>query len=112
MAAVGGALYRYRQELSDTFTSAQGGVLTDFGLGSVVVAIWLAAFLWTLVRRPSWFLPFNLWIGSLIFVAFTLGFLSLFQPSTGVLGEFTREGVVTLGGDVGLAIVGDTVWLG
>ena len=112
VAAVGGALYLYRQEISDTFTSAQDGVLTDFGLGSIVVAIWLATFLWTLVRRPSWFLPFNLWIGSLVFVAFTLGFLSLFQPSTGVLGEFTREGVVTLGGDVGHVIVGDTVWLG
>ena len=112
MAAGGGALYLYRQEISNTFTSAQDGVLTGFGLGSVVVAIWLAAFLWTLVRRPSWFLPFNLWIGSLVFVAFTLGFLSLFQPSTGVLGEFTREGVVTLGGNVGHAIVGDSAILG
>ena len=87
-------------------------MLGALGLGVAPVAVWMAVFLWALAKRRSWFWHFNIWIGSLVYLAFILGLLSFFEPSTGALGAFTLEGEVTLGGDVGHAIAGPIVWQG
>ena len=112
LAAAGGAVYWFRHEISDARLSAQDAVLGALGLGVAPIAVWMAVFLWALAKRRSWFWHFNIWIGSLVYLAFILGLLSFFEPSTGVLGAFTLEGEVTLGGDVGQAIAGPIVWQG
>ena len=112
LAAAGGAVYWIRHEISDARLSAQDAVLSTLGLGVAPVALWMAVFLWALAKRHSWFWHLNIWIGSLVYLAFILGLLSFFEPSTGALGEFTLEGEVTLGGDIGHAIAGPVVWQG
>ena len=104
LAAAGGLVYWYWENLTSAYASAQTGVLATLGLGVAPVSLWLVVFLWALTKRRSWFGRINLWIGSLVYLAFILGVMAFFQPSTGALGEFTQDGEVTLGGGVGYAV--------
>ena len=112
VAAVGGLSYWFRASLADFFSSAWDGVLTTLGLGIIPVVLWLAVFAWALKARRSWFARANLWLGSVALMVLTLGILGFFKPSDGVLSEFTLDGDVSLGGDVGRAIIGSASWLG
>ena len=111
IAALVGAAFWYAESISATYFSVKDASMTMLGLGVVPMALWLGVFGWTLVARRSWFLHYQLWVGSIFFMAFILGVLSFFQPFDGALAAFTLEGEVSLGGTIGYAITGDTVWL-
>ena len=67
---------------------------------------------WSLVGHRSWFRHPNLWLGSVALLAITLGVMDFFQPYRGALAKFTLDGDVSLGGNIGQAIVGPVAWLG
>ena len=110
LAVTGGLIYWFHEEIASAYTSAQDGVVATLGLGVVPVALWLVAFLLALAKRRSWFRRVNLWVGSLVLVAFLLGFMGLFQPDDGALATFTQDGDVSLGGNVGEAVAGQNAW--
>ena len=119
LVAAAGAVYWFRSPLSelysstrDTYTSSQDEILSRLGLGVVPVAFWLAAFSFALARRREWFRYGNLWASSVAVVALSVGIMAFFEPYKGFLAIFTMDGEVTLGGDVGRAIIGSSAWLG
>ena len=101
----GVAAYFFRESLQD-------GLMTPFGLGVLPLAVWVAAVAWAATVRRSWLRSINLWAGSLVFVALSMGIMAFFEAGSGVLGEFTLDGEVTIGGEVGEAIIGSTGLLG
>ncbi|MDA1347672.1 MAG: DNA translocase FtsK [Chloroflexi bacterium] len=98
--------YTVVEPVRDFFTSVRDEILTAVGLGTVPIGIWLAVFIGVLWVRRSWFRFANLWLGSIALLALVIGFLGFFEPDSGVLGGFTPEGDVALGGQVGSAIIG------
>ncbi len=112
LAAAGGLVYLYWEQLNSAYISTQDAVLATLGLGVAPVALWLVVFLWALTSKRSWFGRINLWAGSLVFLAFILGVMAFFQPSSGALTRFTPDSDVTLGGRVGYAVAGPVVWQG
>ena len=112
LMAGGGIGYWYREPISSAYLSAWDYVLAALGLGVVPVALWLAVFLWALVMKRSLFRRARLWLSSLAFLSFVLGILAFFRPYDGALAAFTKDGEVSLGGDVGAAIAADGAWQG
>ena len=106
IGVAGGLVFWFRGPIADAYTASQDRVLTTLGLGAIPVALWLAVFVLTLAARPSWLVRANLWLGSLLLLAFALGVLALFDARTGSLGWWTLGGEVPLGGKVGEAIAG------
>ena len=106
MAAAGGLGFWFREQIVDAWAPAQDMALTTMGLGLVTVAVWLLAFTLALAIRRSWFRRVNLWLGSLILLAFALGALDLFEAPYGALAWATLDGEVSLGGRVGEAVAG------
>ena len=106
LVAVGGAGYWFRSGAIDAYATVQDSVLATVGLGVVPVSLWLGVLLWALVKRRTWFTRFNLWLGSLVFVALVLGVLALFQPYDGAFAVFALDGDGSLGGRVGEAVAG------
>ena len=104
--------YLYRESIVEAYTSAQDAVLSTLGLGVILVALWLAAFLVALALRRSALKRFNLWVGALAFIAAIEAGLAFFHPDTGALGAFALDGEVSLGGRTGEAIVGTADWVG
>ena len=104
--------YLYRESIVEAYTSAQDAVLSTLGLGVILVALWLAAFLVALALRRSALKRFNLWVGALAFIAAIGAGLAFFHPDTGALGAFALDGEVSLGGRTGEAIVGTADWVG
>ena len=88
------------------------GILTALGLGVIPVGLWLVLLVWGLTARRSWFRRPNLWIASVALVALSLGVLAFFEANQGALTEFTADGEVSLGGDVGESIIGSSQWQG
>ena len=111
-AAAGGASYVYRDPLTDFYSSARDEVITNLGLGVAPIALWLGVFLWALVARRPWFRRGNLWLASSALVIMSMGIMGFFSPAQGALAAFTLDGDVSLGGNVGEAIVGPVAWLG
>ena len=111
-AVAAGLVYLFSEGITAAFSASGDGVRTALGLGIVPVAVWLAALAWTIGYRRAWLKRFNLWLGSLAFVAVTLGILDFFAARDGILGFFTVGGDVALGGNLGSAIVGELAWLG
>ncbi len=112
LAAAMGAAYWRRDSLSLTAASGQEGIISLLGLGIIPVALWIGAFGFALFVHQPLFRHYRLWFASPFFLAFLLGALSFFAPFQGPFARFTLEGEVTLGGAVGYAIAGETVWLG
>ena len=106
LVALGGAGYWFRSEAIEAYSTAQDSVLATLGLGVAPVSLWVGVLLWALVKRRTWFTRFNLWLGSLVFVALVLGVLALFQPYDGAFAVFALDGEGTLGGRVGEAVAG------
>ena len=104
--------FLFNESMSDAYSQVRDDVLSALGLGLAPMALWLLVFVWALVRRRSWLhlVNVNAWLGSIALVALTLGILGFFQPGDGWLTNFTLDGEVTLGGDVGDALAGSTAW--
>ena len=109
---VAGVVYWFRAPILDAITSARDAIVSTLGLGVVPTVAWLGVFAFALGWRREWFRHYRLWLGSVAFLAATLGALAFFTPSGGSLAAFTLGGEVSLGGRVGQAVVGSTVWLG
>lgn len=104
--------YAFVEPARGFFASAKDETLTAVGLGAVPIGIWLAVFIGVLWVRRFWFRFANLWLGSIALLALVIGFMGFFEPDSGALGEFTLEGDVTLGGQVGSAIIGSASFTG
>ena len=109
---VAGVVYWFRAPILDAITSAKDAIVSTLGLGVVPTVAWLMVFAFALGWRREWFRHYRLWLGSVAFLAATLGALAFFSPAEGTLGAFTLGGEVSLGGRAGHAVVGSTVWLG
>ena len=104
--------FLFNESMSDSYSQVRDDLLSALGLGFAPVGVWLLVFVWALARRRSWLHLVNVWVGSIAFVALTLGLLGFFQPDDGWLTNFTLDGEVALGGDVGDALAGSTAWQG
>ena len=112
LSVIAGVVYWFRAPILDAITSARDAILSTLGLGLVPTVAWLAVFAFALGWRREWFRSYRLWLGSVAFLAAALGAMAFFSPSGGSLAAFTLDGEVSLGGSVGQAVVGSTVWLG
>ena len=110
LIVLGASGYWFREPLADSLVSAKNGLFGTLGLGiaplSLLAACAAAVALW----RPQWFGHVNLWVAGVLLVAFTIGFMGLFEPYKGALAVFTLDGDVTLGGRVGGSMAGSTPW--
>ena len=112
LVAAGGAAYWYSNQISSSYTSTEETVLTALSAGIVLVAAWLAVFIYTLAMSRSWFMRANLWFASLILLASGLGLLAQWEPAVGTMSWFTVDGEVVLGGEIGTAIAGSGAGIG
>ena len=112
LVAASSTVYWYRDQISSRYTSTEETLLTALSAGIILVAVWLAAFVFTLAMRRAWFLRANLWFASLILLAFGLGLLAQWDPPRGSLSWFTIDGDVVMGGDIGTAIAGSDAAIG
>ena len=100
-----------------SIVSGSGGgprdaILRAVGFGSVLIAGWTAAFIFTLAFRRDWFRLYNLWLASAALIIAAIGALSFLSPSEGLLGWFALGGEVTPGGRLGDMIIGSQGWTG
>lgn len=111
---LGSAVYGYmvREKIVEIYSSVEHSIVSVAGLGVVVILTWSAVFIWAILKRRTLFARYNLWLGSLAAVIFTLGFLALFQPYDGKLAFFALDGDGSLGGYVGETILGSDRFLG
>ncbi len=107
-AAVAAAAYVVVEPVRDFFSSVRVEILSTLGLGVLPIAGWLAVFIAMFWARREWLHPrlWQPWLGSAVMVTLAVGVMGFFQPDTGVFGRFTLEGSVSLGGQVGTAIIG------
>ena len=99
LAGAGAAAYLFRETL-------QQQVVARFGLGLVLLVAWPAALAWTALFRRRWLLRVNLWASALGFAALAMGVMAFFSPASGPMAFFTLDGDTTLGGEIGLGIIG------
>ena len=110
LVAVGVAIYWFRSTLLDWYFTGQDQVLSYLGLGLVLLAIWLAVFVFAAGLRRRWFRHYRVWLGSVALLALSFGIMSFFKPLTGSLAWFSLYGEVSLGGIVGEIIAGPIAW--
>ena len=99
LAGAGTAAYLFREPL-------QQQIVARFGLGTVLLGAWPVALAWTALFRRRWLLRMNLWAASLGLAVIGTGVMAFFSPASGPMAAFTLDGDTTLGGDVGLAVIG------
>ena len=99
LLAAGAAAYLFREPL-------QQQIVARFGLGVVLLGVWPIALAWTAIFRRRWLLRINLWVASLGLPALGMGIMAFFNPVTGPMSVFTLDGDTTLGGKIGLGIIG------
>ncbi|MCH8109076.1 MAG: DNA translocase FtsK [Chloroflexi bacterium] len=112
VAALGGAAYWFRSPISDFFVSIKDAIISTLGLGVMPIVLWLAVLVFALILRRAWFRRVNFWLSSVALVALIMGVMAFFQPVQGALAFFTLNGDVSLGGNVGEAVIGSVAWLG
>ena len=89
-----------------------GHVVEALGLGVVPLALWVAAAAALGVSGRGWLRPWNVWLGSIAYLAAMFAVLGYFRPGEGPLTAFTSGVDASLGGTVGDFIRGDSAWLG
>ena len=99
LLAAGAAAYLFREPLHQQ-------IVARFGLGVVLLGVWPIALAWTVIFRRRWLLRINLWVASLGLAALGTGIMAFFNPVTGPMSVFTMDGDTTLGGTIGLGIIG------
>ncbi len=86
---------------------AKKSVLSSLGFGVAPVSLWISSVIMVFWLRRSWLRPANLWIASFGFIGVSIGVMGFFDVYNGFLSEFTLYGEVSLGGNIGSAIIGN-----
>ena len=73
--------------------TARDWELGALGYGLIPVTLWITAFAFVLRFRQAWMKPYwRIWLGSALLVIITLGILSMFSTSQGVMAEASLGG--------------------
>jgi S-DNA-T family DNA segregation ATPase FtsK/SpoIIIE len=105
-------VYWQRETIAGASIAVKNGLVGTFGLGLLPTVGWLAAFGLAAWKRRDLFVYYKIWLASVGALAFVLGLMGFFYPTSGFFGAFSLGGDVSLGGRAGKAIVGHNVWLG
>ena len=107
-----GTGYWLREPLAEGSVSIRDNALTLVAVGIIPIIGWITSFTVALVFKRSLLYYYRLWLGTVLFILFTMGLLSYFEPYDGPLSVFNLRGDVSLGGNIGTAITGDNRLLG
>jgi len=112
-AIIATTVYLSWTPITDSVVSGRDRVLTTVGLGIVPIVVWFVALIGVAFVKREWIIAKpNLWLSSLGLVALAIGAFSFFDPYDGAVGWFALNGQITLGGQVGEAIIGSQSWIG
>ncbi len=106
LAFIVGSIYWFRSSIIQAYYTSLDVIFATLGLGIVPISLFGLVFGCTLIKRPKLLAKFNIWLGSVGIVIFSLGVFAYFQPNQGILSLFTLNGEVSLGGDLGEVIKG------
>ena len=112
LAVSAGVAYTIRYPVLNLYNIAYEAIVIELGLGALPVALWLLAFVVAVTMRRSWLGRARPWLGSLPALALVGGSMAFFEAYDGIPAWFTLQGEVSLGGNVGEAVVGSTAWTG
>ncbi len=101
IAAIIAIIYFFRDDIATA-------TFETFGLGIVVIVIWIAAIAGVIWKHKSQEVRkfWNSWLGALIFSAAIMGIMGLFKPTLSIAGvQMSDE---TLAGSVGQAVAGNS----
>ena len=107
-----GTGYWLREPLAEGSVSIRDNALSLVAVGIIPIIGWIISFTVALVFKRSLLYYYRLWLGTVLFILFTMGLLSYFEPYDGPLSVFNLRGDVSLGGNIGTAITGDNRLLG
>ena len=107
-----GTGYWLREPLAEGSVSIRDNALSLAAVGIIPIIGWIISFIVALVFKRSLLYYYRLWLGTVLFILFTMGLLSYFEPYDGPLSVFNLRGDVSLGGNIGTAITGDNGLLG
>jgi len=107
-----GTGYWLREPLAEGSVSIRDNALSLVAVGIIPIIGWIISFIVALVFKRSLLYYYRLWLGTVLFILFTMGLLSYFEPYDGPLSVFNLRGDVSLGGNIGTAITGDNGLLG
>ena len=112
-AIIATTVYLSWTPITDSVVSGRDRVLTTVSLGIVPIVVWFVALIGVAFMKREWIISKpNLWLSSLGLVALAIGAFSFFEPYDGAVGWFALNGQITLGGQVGDAIIGSQSWIG
>ena len=112
-AIIATTVYLSWTPITDSVVSGRDRVLTTVSLGIVPIVVWFVALIGIAFMKREWIISKpNLWLSSLGLVALAIGAFSFFEPYDGAVGWFALNGQITLGGQVGDAIIGSQSWIG
>ena len=112
-AIIATTVYLSWTPITDSVVSGRDRVLTTVSLGIVPIVMWFVALIGVAFMKREWIISKpNLWLSSLGLVALAIGAFSFFEPYDGAVGWFALNGQITLGGQVGDAIIGSQSWIG
>ena len=99
--------------LNDYYFAAKKSLLTPLGLSSLFYLIWAVTFCIIALKRTILLIRhLNLILSSFIILIASTAILSFFEPWNGILGYFTLEGEISLGGSLGSSLITDNTWIG
>ena len=92
--------------------AARDGAVETLGLGIVPLSLWVAAVVALAIWKRGWLRPWNIWVGSIAYLAAAFAIFGYFHPDEGPVAAFAAHVDASLGGTVGDAIRGESAWLG
>ena len=102
----------YGGDVIAQLASARDGTVEALGLGVVPLSLWVAAVVALAVWKRGWLRHWNVWLGSIAYLAALFAVLGYFRPDEGAISAFAAHVDASLGGTVGDAIRGDSAWQG
>lgn len=99
--------------LNDYYLTAKKSFLTPLGLSSLLYLAWAVLLIIMTRKQPRFIIRhINIVISSLIILIASTGILGFFEPWNGILGYFTLDGQISLGGSIGSLIITENNWMG
>ncbi len=112
VVCVGVASFVFGGRVVGQLESARDSTVETLGLGIVPLSLWVATVVALAIWKRGWLRPWNVWLGSVAYLAALFAVLSYFRPDEGALAAFAAHVDASLGGTVGDAIRGESAWLG